>query len=441
MLKVTALLFLSLLFAAIPISVWAQDGSSENSTPTVELTTTPQGLHKGVVTGKIINKNDPSGPVGDLEVSLHVLDKDQNQVGMLHGKSVQDGSFTIADVPFQMGMGYRAAVTYKGTTYYSQVVPAEEGKTNVNLLVPVFERTTDLKKVQVEQMHVLIDFSQDGVDVKEIYVISNLGDRTVKDAVEVPENNGTKAAVRFSLPEKADYINFQPQSESRFLKFRGGFADTASLVPGQMTSQFIVSYLLPYTTPLTYQLKTVLPVLGLNFMLPKDSGVTLKGTGLGAPQPVTAQNGQIFYLYKLENIPAGQILDLTLEGKPVIHVSQTAEAASPTKTSSNRVLLLGLGVFGAVLIGGGAFWWVRSSKKSVGDDNESKGLNGEIDEGDQPEFEALLEQIGQLDRVFEQGEVDADTYNAQRSLLKNRAKAMLVELEVKTMERETVPTE
>jgi len=118
--RVAALLFFSLLFAAFPARIWAQAGPPGNSTPTLAPTAALQDLPKGVVTGKIINKNDSSKPVDNLEVMLHELDQNQNQLGMLHGKSVQDGSFTIADVPFQVGMGYTAAVLYEGTTYYSR---------------------------------------------------------------------------------------------------------------------------------------------------------------------------------------------------------------------------------------------------------------------------------------------------------------------------------
>jgi hypothetical protein len=243
--RVAALLSFILILVTFPARVWAQSGDPGNNTPTLAPTAAVLDLPKGTVTGEIINKNDSSKPVGNLEVMLHVLDQDQNQLAILHGKSIQDGSFTIVDVPYQAGLSYTAAVAYEGTTYYSQVVPAETGKTTFSLEVPVYESTTDLTNVQVEQMHVLFSFAQDGMDVRELYLLSNLGDRTVNGGVDVPGNNGKKAAVLFTLPEKAGFINFQPQSSDRFVKYTGGFADMASIVPGQMVSQIEVGYLLP----------------------------------------------------------------------------------------------------------------------------------------------------------------------------------------------------
>lgn len=424
--KVAVLLFFSLLLTAYPAQVKAQSGSPEDiappTTPTAAPADQPVDIPKGVITGKVINQNDPSKLTSDLDVMLHVLDQNMNQLGMLHGKSIQDGSFTIEDVPFQVGMAYAAAVVYQETTYYSQIAPAEDGITSLNLDVPVYESTTDLSNVKVDQMHVLFSFAEDGMELKELYVLSNKGDRTVKGGVDVPGNDGVKAAVRFVLPEKADFINFQPQAEGRFLKFPGGFADMASIVPGEMVSQFLVGYLLPYSKPLTYRLKTTLAVQQVSFVLPADSGVSLKGDGLGAAEPTAAQDGQLYNLYKLENIPAGQTFELTVEGEPNIPDSQVDETTSTKTIPFQLPLFLGLGVVGVALIGGGAFWWVRSSRNEVEDGEEDVDA-GETGQTVQEEFESLLTEISQLDQYYEQGEIDKETYQDKRASLLTRAKA------------------
>ena len=437
--KIFALLLLGLLLIVLPGRAQAQSGTIGSGTQAAEPTPVSSSAEnqpgsdtpKGVVSGKIVNKNDATKPVSDLEVMLHVLDQNQNELGMLHGKSVKDGSFEIADVPFQSGMGYVIAVVYEGTTYYSNMAQAEAGKTSLNLDVPVYESTTDLSKIQVDQMHVLFSFASDGMDVKQLYALSNLGDRTVKDGIDIPGKNGAKAALQFPLPEKADFVNFQPQDEARFVKFPGGFVDAAPLVPGQMSGQFIVGYLLPYTDPLTFQLKTVLPVQAVTLVVPKESGVKLKGPGLGEPEPVTAQDGQLFYLYKLQNISAGKTLDFTFDGKPVIPKSQTA-TPSTTNDSKQLPLFIGLGILGAALIGGGAFWWVRSSRREESEEDE---VDTEEYSGLEAEFESLLAEIAQLDQCFERGELEEATYREKRGELMVQAKAVRSEL----AESESVP--
>jgi hypothetical protein len=267
-------------------------------------------------------------------------------------------------------------------------------------------------------MHVLFSFTQDGLDVKEVYILSNLGELTVKGGVDVPGTSSAKATVKFVLPEKADFVNFQPQEDGRFVKFAGGFADTTGIAPGQMVSQIMAGYLLPFATPITYQLKTTLPVQKVSFVLAQSSGVTLKGPGMGAPEVVTSQDGQSFNLYKLDNLPVGQTLDITFEGTPNLPASQVAESTSTTNLPFQLPIFLGLGLAGVVLIGGGVFWWVRSSKTAKMEDEK------ESSETVQEEFEAQLAEIAQLDQNFEQGKVDETMYRNQRGLLMARAKEM-----------------
>jgi hypothetical protein len=256
-----------------------------------------------------------------------------------------------------------------------------------------------------------------------------MGDRTVKNGVDVPGKDGVKAAVRFPLPEKAEYINFQPQDEARFQKFPGGFADLAPLVPGQMVSQFVVSYLVPYTTPQIYQLETVLPVQRVSFVIPKESEVTLKGAGLGEPEQVTSQEGKQYDLYSLDNLPAGQTLDLSFEGQPNFPKGTVVDSAKTTGFPNQFPVFIGLGIFGLALIGCGAYWWVRSSKEAGTDVIEDGDLETDAGEDgrpvdDQPAFDALLLEIAQLDKSFEQGEIDDEVYQTQRSELKSQAKAI-----------------
>jgi hypothetical protein len=184
---------------------------------------------------------------------------------------------------------------------------------------------------------------------------------------------------------------------------------------------------MPYTSPITYQLKTTLAVQRVSFVVPKDSGVTLKGNGLGEVEPVTAQDGQIYDVYKLENIPAGQTRDFSFEGKPNIPKSQVVESTGTTTLPYQLPLFLGLGLVGVALIGGGAFWWVRSSRNEVEDEEED--IDGEeTGQTVQEEFDRLLTEIAQVDQEFEQGEIEEETYQNKRALLLSQAKDIQKEM-------------
>lgn len=249
----------------------------------------------------------------------------------------------------------------------------------------------------------------------------------MEGGVTVPGTDGVRAALQFPLSEEAQYINFKPEAEGRFYKFPGGFADVAPLVPGEIVSQFLVSYLQPYSTPLAYELKTVLPVERVNLVIPKESGITLRGANLGAPEQVTAQNGQAYDLYSLESIPANETIKIELQGNPVIPDGQTVELVSSGPFSDQTPWFLGLGAVGIVFIGGGALWWVRSSKQPQQDEQEEEDLADVVVEDHQADFDRILQDIALLDKAYEAGEVDETTYEAQRGELKARAKILIDE--------------
>ncbi|MGE5122934.1 MAG: hypothetical protein ACM3H7_00330, partial [Acidobacteriaceae bacterium] len=184
---------------------------------------------KGKITGVLVNRS-PGGTIPlSLSIMLHILDRDYNQVGMLHTRSLPDGSFLFEDVPLDPNEFYAGIVSYKGATYYSQPVPYD-GKTAPNLEIPIYETTKDVSKLQIDEIHVLFNFAEDGLEVSEIYALSNLDDYTITGTLTLAD--GTPATIKFPLPAQADYVFFKPDATDRFVKLDKGFADKAPLVPG-----------------------------------------------------------------------------------------------------------------------------------------------------------------------------------------------------------------
>lgn len=402
--------------------------AAQSTTPgTDEPTPMATAVPTGVVTGKITNMNNPEAPVGELEVMLHILDQDQNELGMLHGQSAADGSFTIKDVPMTAGIGYAAAVVFNETTYYSSITWAESEATSIDLNVPVFETTPDLTDVRIEQMHVLFKFAQDGIEVKELFALSNLGNRTVKGGQVIPGNNEVKASVLFPLPENADFISFEPQDNSRFIKFAGGFADLAPIQPGEMANVFVVNYLIPYGDPRTFTYQINLPVKKVNFLLVHTSGIQLEAEGLGAVEQVNGQDGSLYDLYPMENLPAGTELVINLEGEINFSTDASIVTAEASVTKAQLPLTIGLAIPGLVLAGGGVAWWVKSNKRTEEEEAEEVEENNHLEGVSEQGLDELLEAINQLDLKFESGEIDESQYHLQRDELTARAKALLPE--------------
>jgi hypothetical protein len=365
---------------------------------------TPSGP-LGEIRGTVINRNNGQVVAESLEVMLHVLDLNYADINMLHGQSLPDGTFIFADVPFDASLQFAVMTTFDGVTYYSDVTPADMQSLKVALDVPVYETTQDLANVQVDQMHVLFDVSPDGLETKELYILSNLGDRTVKYVYDLGSDQF--AALQFPLPQDADYIFFQPDDKDRFVKQDGGFADTYPILPGVQSAQIMVSYLIPYSGERSYIYTAPVNVARMNFLIPVDAKISLSGVGVSGPETTTINENDAYVMYSYSDLTAGQTLNVTLRGR----------AASPenNRTAGNKLLAMGAAFLGVSMLAVGAWWWRKSDE--VDEDANSPA-------SDEPTLDELITEIALLDETHEQKGLPAEEYLRKRRELLARAKQL-----------------
>ena len=122
-------------------------------------------------------------------------------------------------------------------------------------------------------------------------------------------------------------------------------------------------------------------------------------------------------MFSAENITAGEILTLSISGTP-----KTGAAVSATTGTSQTNLVIGLGIFGAVLVLAGLFFFLRSRNSK--DDMYEEDDSGEIDAlGDNPD--QLMDAIASLDDQFKAGTLAQEAYHKRRDELKARLKDIL----------------
>ncbi len=363
----------------------------------------------GEVTGKIVNQNQGTSVTESLEVMLHIWDEQYVEVGMLHAQSQPDGTFRFTEVDLGPGRLYAVMATYKGVMYYSNTVPGVGGTNQLELDVPVYETTTDLSAVQIDQMHILFNFATDGLETTEIYLLSNMGQRTIKDAVTLED--GRAATLSYPLPADADYIFFEPNEQNRFIKFPGGFADTSPVLPGDRTGQHAVKYLVPLSQEQVYSYAAPLYIKTMNFLLPQNAGITLAGEGLAGPQSITVEDGTSYIVYSYSDIPAGQTINVTF--------SDTAIPKPQSKPVNKTLpLAIGGGVLGLLIAGVGIWWWLRP--EDVADEEDET----DVDPGESA-LDNLINKIARLDEAFERGELDEEKYHQERRSLRKQARSLL----------------
>ena len=368
---------------------------------------TPPASPLGAVRGTVINRNTGQLVKESLEVMLHILDQNLTDKGMEHGQSQPDGTFVFPEIPFDENTQFAVMALYDGVTYSSETIVADLTTLEVSIEMPVYETTTDLAAIQIDQMHILFETSPDGLETKELYIISNTGERTVKDVFDLGE--GKFAALKFPLPEDADYIFFKPDDQDRFVKLDGGFADTYPVLPGGQASQIMTSYLIPYSGERQYTYKAPVNVAQINFLLPDQAGIALKGTGLIGPEPTTLQDGTSYQVYSYSNLKAGQTLSLTLHGGAVM--------SSRAANSSNN-LIAGLVAFLGFGVTGFALWrWRTSVSTKVDDEVHAETGEQTLDE--------LVAEIARLDETYEKQGINGEEYQSQRKALMQKAKELL----------------
>ena len=67
--------------------------------------------------------------------------------------------------------------------------------------VAIDDITTDASSVQIDQRYVMLVYTGTDLQVTEVYFVSNRGDRTVQDAVQLAD--GKVATLQFPLPAEA----------------------------------------------------------------------------------------------------------------------------------------------------------------------------------------------------------------------------------------------
>ncbi len=375
---------------------------------------------KAVVSGKIVNRTEGGSVPAQLDLVLHAWDQqDFSERLMLDSKSNPDGTFRFEDVPITDGLLYGVMANYNGVSYFSQPVPAD-GQPLTDLEVPIYETTADGSKVQIAQAHMLFLSSHAGLEVAEVYSLSNSGTRTVQGAVKL--GDGKSATIQFPLPPDATNVTF-PDNGDRFVRTPDGFADTAPLVPGEKVGQIIVNYVLPYKSGLSYTYLAQLPTGGINFLIEDGSGLTANGDGLTDAGVQSAGDGYKFAMLKHDALKPGEKVAITLSGELKLKAppteaqtqSQASTTASPSASDATNLLVaIGGVIVGLILVAFG-IWWFKRPEPALAVAKAS----------DESAYKDLLTQIALLDDAHERGEIDEEAYKALRTELFQQARALI----------------
>lgn len=362
-------------------------------------------VFSGAVAVHFINQGAEDLPGTELTVRLEGYDHmTQVYTGSMTAAADQEARFE--DVPMIPGRLFFASVSYQGAVYRSDITQVEDGVDELTLDVDIYGTTADQSSLSIDRVHIFVDFpSPDTVQLGEMFVISNFGDRTVVSG------EADDFVLEFPLPENASNLSFQNGSlGGRFRKTEEGFGDTASIPPGSGVYQVMVFYDLPYPrSRLQFNQELPLPVGSAVIMTPVGT-VQVKGEQIQDLGVRQIQDGSI-QVFIRENITAGEEFAFTLTGKPEQGGAVDQSGRSPGQTS----LWIGGGVLGIVLVAVG-IWLFRRFRSD-------RGTKVEVDLP--ATRQQLLDAIIDLDDRFQAGQIGQEEHRERRAALKKQLAALL----------------
>jgi hypothetical protein len=317
-----------------------------------------------------------------------------------------DGNFEfdLEDVPQEWF--YRVATTHDGVDFGSDFGQLTFDRTELELPITVFDTTTDPAGLNIRQLHLILGFGPDTMQISELYQVNN------EDATVFVGENGDpeQGTFVFSLPEGAQRPSFERGFGTmdsfvlaqEVIPVSAGYADTIPMEPGLDSLTMLVTYELPYEDGMSISHLVNYRTSLVNLVL-QDAGVELADTTGWVDGGQTAMGDTTISTYGRTDLTAGSEITLVLEGKP-----RATGSSSASLISDNSSELL-IGVLAAALVIGLAVIVI------------SRGRVHNVEELDQDD---LLQALADLDDDYEAGEIGEKEYWREREALKAELAAM-----------------
>lgn len=363
-------------------------------------------VRNGALTGQVINAATGQ-PVGNIEVTLHAF-QNGTQIDTMTGQADENGNFTFYKLLTDHTIFYVVQGIYQDVVYVSQDPGMFLPDSNqVNLNLEVYDTTTNPENIAVTQLHYLVSFNPGVVNVLQIYIVGNSGNKTF-----IGEDGKTFA---FALPKNAADVSFQNDSEGRFIQTDSGYVDTEPVVPGEEGLTIAAIYNIPFDSDeLNIEFPLPADVKSMDVMM-TEQGATLTSDQVDFSDSRDFQ-GTSFSVFSRKNLTKGETISLKLSGlnnlefAPAAPNGSMAGASVPADTAwfnqnYARWVVLGLGLI-AVVVAVVVYPTRRPQLATPTTDSP------------ETRRQKLLLTLARLDEVYENGELDEEVYTRARAKYK-----------------------
>src|SRR6266852_2666651 len=418
----------------------------------------------GRISGQLLNATKSNTPVVGQSVTLQMAQGD-NARDLASVKTDAHGTFAFNNLATDKTLNYAIYTRYQGAQYYTNLINlSSKPVQQINLMV--YEATPSSAKIAIVQATVLLhqpDAQAGVLSISEVIFFKNLGTYTYVGSLDA--SKGKPNALLFTLPPGARNVSLSKGFDGyQAVQVDRGFASDAALPPS--TSQFIFSFELPYTTlNYNFSYEVIYPTVQLSLLVPPDLNVkanTLTSAGL-----ITADQHP-YRLFQAKDLLTGLHIQAQLQGLPV-----PPSHSAPGPLSQNTIwLIVAILLMLAILT---VTWFLlRSTRNRRGQVYRARGGGDPIDRTDrdrrrrgpqrslrsafqsfaptasaklaervsipargarnpdakndlQNQQQALLQELLDLDKVYESGKLKKSLYQEQRAKTKARLRTLMTE--------------
>ncbi|MCG3211377.1 MAG: hypothetical protein FOGNACKC_05021 [Anaerolineae bacterium] len=359
----------------------------------------------GTLTGQVINAATGQ-PVANIPVALHAF---QNGAPLesLTGQTDANGVYTFNKLLTDHTIFYVVEGKYQDVPYVTQEPGMFLPDSNeVKLNLTVYDTTTTGDAIDVTQLHYLLSFNPGVINVLQIFVVGNTGDKTF-----IGQDGKTFG---FAIPKDATNVRFQNDTGQRFSQDGSTYFDSEPVMPGEEGLTIAAIYDVPFSGdqktiefPLTENVKAL-------DVLMTDQGATLTSNQVDFVENKQFQ-GNTFAVFTRKDVPKGQVVSLNLSGlndltfaAPPDAPPGSAPASADTSWFNQELakwVVLGLGLV-AVVVAAVVYPMRRPAMAAPSSDSP------------ETRRQKLLLTLARLDEVYENGDLDEDVYQRARAKYK-----------------------
>jgi hypothetical protein len=353
--------------------------------PTQALPAAPEQVTGYIITGTLGQSLPPNLTV--------TFEYQRNSDSVIISQTVPldaQGHFVVTGTQLSHGDLMRARTDYDEITYFSDVVPVGLQAT---LPITIYERTTDASTVRANVLHVIVQSTDQGPSVNEVYVLANSADRVVA--------NPGQPVLHFSLPAGATQISADPSLPADILVPGGDGLDYFGSLSAasQGTQSIAFSYVLPKGSTVLDRVASF-PIDLANLLVQGDPQAIRVSGDRFQSQGVRSFEGNPYQLFQANGLAAGQTVPLKIE---------------PAGAAVDGRILLGVGLVVVGVVG--LVVWRRSLKRQPAAAGRGLAI----------QQEALIDQIAALDDEFAEGKIGEVNYKARRVKLKDKLVKLMEE--------------